>query len=105
MLIFKYKLMIFLLGLFFNIFIMNLFLRPLFFLVSFVLPYVFSVLMAIDERKTKIDTLPMWEQVMSNLPADKFQDDVFIDSLTIQELGDWTKDIAQTCLRGKASLV
>ncbi|CAI2186902.1 10037_t:CDS:2 [Funneliformis geosporum] len=54
----------------------------------------------------KIDTSSIWERAMSNLPADKFlEEDIPIDSLTIKELNDWTKGIAQTCLRGKASLV
>jgi len=84
---------------------MKLFKPPLFSFLIFFLLFHYVLIVAEEEQETKIDASQMWEQVMSNLPADKFQDDVFIDSLTIQELGDWTKDIAQTCLRGKASLV
>ncbi|CAG8511675.1 17679_t:CDS:10 [Funneliformis caledonium] len=59
-----------------------------------------------NQSEGKIDTPSLWEKVMSKLPTDKFlEEDIPIDSLTIKELNDWTKGIAQTCLRGNASLV
>ncbi|GET02242.1 hypothetical protein GLOIN_2v1578255 [Rhizophagus clarus] len=42
---------------------------------------------------------------MTNLPTYEFSDDIHIDSLTTQELVDWTKGIAEKCLQGKASSV
>src|SRR6266542_3218649 len=85
---------------------MKLFKPPLFSFLIFFLLFHYVLIVAEEEQETKIDASQMWEQVMSNLPADKFlEEDIIIDSSTINELKNWTKEIAQKCLRGKASLV
>src|SRR5436190_5052400 len=66
----------------------------------------FNVLIvAGGEQKNKLDVLPMCELIMSNLPADEYSNNIYIDSTTTKELVNWTKEIAQACLRGNASSV
>src|SRR5438552_1683617 len=76
------------------------------FLILFSLLLNFNILIVSEEQNiNKIDVSSMWKQVMSDLPADEFYDDIYIDSLTTQELVDWAKEIAQACLQGNASSV
>ncbi|CAB4404861.1 unnamed protein product [Rhizophagus irregularis] len=75
------------------------------FIIFSLLLYLNVLIVAKEEQEINIDASSKWGQIMSNLPADEFTDDINIDNLTTQELTDWAKGIAQKCLQGKASSV